>query len=218
MRKGFTLIEVLVVAVIVAILAAVVIPAYNGYINTQTAKYTMTYIHSDGYECNMGIKEFKLYDKFLSYKGIRDKIRIIQIENLVKLEDNKRFKDNRNKKVFNVYYDNTPSLTREKPLINTKMFKDSKSKEEEVIEKEMVTNKIISESVTPTKIVEVEKVNKYKLSIDVTYNNDRMVTVWCDSYEETFRGGMKFFIDDELYYELKKVEINYFDVTYTGVK
>ena len=32
MKKGFTLIEVMVVAVIVAVLAAVAIPAYNGYI------------------------------------------------------------------------------------------------------------------------------------------------------------------------------------------
>ena len=33
-QKGFTLIEVIVVAVIVAVLAAVAIPLYNGYVNS----------------------------------------------------------------------------------------------------------------------------------------------------------------------------------------
>ena len=38
MKKGFTLIEVLVVAVIVAVLAAVAIPAYNQYIQGSKEK------------------------------------------------------------------------------------------------------------------------------------------------------------------------------------
>ena len=41
MKKGFTLIEVMVVAVIVAILAAVAIPAYNGYIERSSNNVAM---------------------------------------------------------------------------------------------------------------------------------------------------------------------------------
>ncbi len=206
MKKGFTLIEVLVVAVIVAILAAVAIPAYNAYRYGRII-YNADYeiILKSDVTINFRNTERVCRELYFS-KFDMDDYAINIIDDIY----GERYQIPKNNIISFLPNPNR----KEKKRVNVPDWKIiPKDKIEEIQTIPVANNTDYIKRI-------VEDAFDMKLIIHLT--DGTTITVLCDSYDEEFGGGVKCYkgtdYDKILIREFKKLDYSYIEIKYLEFK